>query len=213
MCLIIKKPAGRRISEDFLRNAWRRNADGWGAFWCHEGKVRWQRGMHFDELLHHNAQLPEQTEVHLHLRKATYGPVCPDLAHPYVVRPGLMLMHNGSIAHLAPQDPLASDTAELAHALRDMLSGLSDAQASALVRTQGFARLSAPLLDGSMVVLLDGLGSVRLGRPWHVVQSTDWDEHMAGIEVSNTHTWLSAAPERARPRPPAKRTPDPVCPP
>lgn len=189
MCLIIKKPLGRRIAADFLENAWQRNSHGWGCFHLDQGQVTWARGLHLAELIEHNARLPLGNEVYLHLRRATYGEVNHDMAHPYIVRPGLLLMHNGSIAHLAPQDPALSDTSELARLLRDMLHVLSDEQASNLIRSQGFKALTAPLIEGSMVVLMDARGPVRLGREWLTVQAADWDEGMAGIEVSNSHTW------------------------
>ncbi|MGE5450492.1 MAG: hypothetical protein ACM3VZ_01440 [Acidobacteriota bacterium] len=189
MCLIIKKPLGRRIAPDFLENAWQRNSHGWGCFHTQQGEVIWTRGLCLQGLIDHNARLPLNAEVYVHLRRATYGEVNHDMAHPYVVRPGLLLMHNGSIAHLAPPDPARSDTSELARLLHDMLSGLSDAQASALIRSQGFRALTAPLIEGSMVILMDSQGPVRLGRDWHRVQSGDWSEDMAGMEVSNSHTW------------------------
>ena len=189
MCLIIKKPLGRCIAADFLENAWQRNSHGWGCFHTRHGQVVWARGLRLDELIEHNARLPLDAEVYLHLRRATYGEVNHDMAHPYVVRDGLLLMHNGSIAHLAPQDTRRSDTSELARMLRDMLGGLSDEQASGVIRTQGFRMLTAPLIEGSMVVLMDARGPVRLGRDWHTVQAADWNEAMAGVEVSNSHTW------------------------
>ena len=189
MCLILKKPLGRRITADFLANAWQRNAHGWGCFHMAQGGVIWARGLNLDELIAHNACLPLEAEVYLHLRRATYGDINHDMAHPYVVRDGLLLMHNGSIAHLAPQDPARSDTSELARLLRDMLDGLSDAQASSVIRSQGFRALTAPLIEGSMVVLMDAQGPVRLGRDWHTVRAADWCEAMAGVEVSNSHTW------------------------
>jgi len=198
MCLIIKKPFGRRITADFLANAWQRNDHGWGCFYvASPGEVVWARGLDFDELIEHNARLPLGAEVYLHLRRATYGDINHDMAHPYVVRPGLLLMHNGSMAHLAPADKTRSDTSELARLLCDMLQGLSDAQASSLIRSQGFRTLTAPLIEGSMVVLMDGCGPVRLGRDWHTVQATEWCEAMAGIEVSNSHTWGRQAPASA----------------
>jgi hypothetical protein len=189
MCLIIKKPLGRRIDAGFLENAWQRNSHGWGCFHAEQGAVVWTRGLALDELIDHNARLPLDAEVYLHLRRATYGEINHDMAHPYVVRQGLLLMHNGSIACLAPPDPSRSDTSELARLLRDMLSGLSDAQASGVIRSQGFRALTAPLIEGSMVVLMDAHGPVRLGREWHRVQAADWSETMAGVEVSNSHTW------------------------
>ncbi len=189
MCLIIKKPTGRRIPTDFLVNAWQRNAHGWGCFHLAQGEVVWTRGLDFDELLVHNDRLPLDAEVFVHLRRATFGEVNHDMTHPYVVREGLMLMHNGSIERLAPQDKSLSDTSELARLLRDMLQGLSNTQASSLIRSHGFKVLTAPLIDGSMVVLMDAQGAVRLGREWHTVHAADWSDAMAGVEVSNTHTW------------------------
>jgi hypothetical protein len=191
MCLIIKKPAGRRITTDFLENAWRHNHHGWGFFHRDTAQQRlvWARGLDVEALISRNAGLPLDAEVYLHLRRATHGDVNHEMAHPFEVRPGLLLMHNGSIDCLAPQDTEVSDTAELARLLRDMLGGLSDAQAGALIRSRGFEALTAPLIDGSMVLLLDAQGAVRLGRSWHAVRREEWDEAMAGIEVSNTHTW------------------------
>ena len=122
MCLIIKKPSGRRIAEDFLAHAWQHNDHGWGCFHLDaaQGRVVWARGMQFEDLVAHNARLPLEAEVYLHLRRATYGDIHDDMAHPHLVRPGILLMHNGSIAHLAPQDTTLSDTSELARLLRDM---------------------------------------------------------------------------------------------
>lgn len=197
MCLIIKKPHGRRVAADFLENAWQQNAHGWGCFHIAQGHVVWHRGLHLADLIEHNAHLPLEAEVYLHLRRATYGEVNHEMAHPYVVRDGLMLMHNGNLDHLAPKNPAHSDTFELARLLRDMLLGLTDAQAAQLIRSQGFKALTAPLIEGSMVILMDTQGAVRLGRAWHLVQAGDWSESMAGIEVSNTHTWLQEATQAA----------------
>ncbi len=214
MCLIIKKPPGRRITADFLANAWQHNSHGWGCFHhgATPGQVVWARGLCFEELLVHNASLPVDTEVYVHLRRATHGAVNHDMAHPYVVRPGLLLMHNGSIDRLAPQDKAISDTAELARLLHDMLAGLSDAQAACLIRSQGFGALTAPLIEGSMVVLMDAQGAVRLGREWHTVQQAQWHEAMVGIEVSNVHTWAPGAnPQQAQaPQPEGLRAVEPA---
>lgn len=198
MCLIIKKPAGRSICADFLKNAWERNFHGWGGFFVQDGEVVWERGLDFDDLLAYNSRLPAKVEACIHLRKATYGEVNHEMAHPYMVRPGLMLMHNGSIPQLAPQNPAFSDTSELARLLGDLLKDLSDEQTAAMVRSPAFARLTAPLIDGSMVVLMDQGGVVRLGREWHTVKSCEWTGAMTGIQVSNSHTWGEKARELAR---------------
>jgi hypothetical protein len=186
MCLIIKKPAGRRLCDAFIANAWLKNSDGWGSLRLLDGQPVAAKGLALDDLLAHNRTLP------LHLRKATYGPVNQQLAHPFQVREGLYLMHNGNIDHLAPTDTSQSDTAVLAGLINNLLTGLGNRQAARLLRSEGFARLSAPLLQGSMVLLLDHAGAVRLGRDWLLVQAGQWHSGMCGIEVSNTHTWWQA---------------------
>ncbi len=189
MCLIIRKPAGRRIPADFLEHVWQRNAHGWGAFNVRAGQVESARGMALAELVEYNAGLALDLEVYLHLRRATYGAVNQQMTHPYRVRDGMLLMHNGSIHPLAPVDQAVSDSAELARLLADLLDGLDDVQAGVLLRSEGFRRLTEPLVAGSMVVLFDRDGAVRLGRDWHVVQGHEWDGAMPGIEVSNIHAW------------------------
>lgn len=189
MCLIIKKPSGRRIPRDFLENVHRKNPDGWGCFFARGEQLVWDRGLGFDGLLQLNASLPTDAEVYLHLRQATYGRVTTEMAHPFAVTPGLLLMHNGSLHPLAPDDAANSDTWELARLLRSLLGGLSEAQAASLLRSEGFAKLTAPLLDGSMVVLLDKRGAISLGRPWHTVGREEWEWPVAGIDVSNTYAW------------------------
>lgn len=197
MCLIIQKPQGRHIASDFLENAWQRNADGWGCFHVVDGELRVARGLSLQGLIAHNAGLPLDAEVYLHLRRATRGEVNHDMTHPFVVRPGLLLMHNGNIDRLVPQDPAHSDTFELARLLKDMLKGLSDAQAADMLRSQGFRALTEPLIDGSMVVLMDALGPVRLGRDWHTVAAAEWSETMDGVQVSNANTWGRQAAQQA----------------
>jgi hypothetical protein len=192
MCLIIKKPAGRRLCDEFIANAWLKNPDGWGSLHLQAGQPLPAKGLALDALLAHNQTLPVHQEVFVHLRKATYGPVNHQLAHPFRVRDGLYLMHNGNIDALAPTDPEQSDTAVLAGLINNLLTGLGARQAARLLRSEGFARLTAPLLQGSMVVLLDHAGAVRLGRDWQVVQTGQWHSGMCGVEVSNTHTWWQA---------------------
>ena len=189
MCLIIRKPRGRHIDRDFLENAWQRNAHGWGCVHLLGAEMRVSRGLCLQSLMAHNAALPQDVEVYLHLRRATRGAVNHEMTHPFVVRPGLLLMHNGNIDHLVPQDPAHSDTFELARLLEDMLTGLTDAQVASMLRSQGFRSLTEPLIDGSMVVLMDAFGPVRLGRDWHTVSAAEWSDTMDGVQVSNANTW------------------------
>lgn len=199
MCLIIHKPSGRPVCPEFLANAWLRNGHGWGIVtWDAEGQPQARRGMRLPELLAQAAALDHEAPAVLHLRQATVGAVNLAMVHPFEVRPGLWLMHNGSIAHLRPAKGQHSDTAELARLLADLLAGQSDEQARATLRSEGFERLIAPLIRGSMVLLLDRDGLVRLGREWHRVAADEWLPSMHGMEVSNARTWRPHCPQRWR---------------
>jgi hypothetical protein len=201
MCLIIRKPPGRLLPAAFIEHAWVNNHDGWGGCVMGRGEPTATKGMQLDGLLAFNAALPSGCEAFIHLRKATHGAVNLAMAHPFEVMPGLQLMHNGTIAALAPDDPRSSDTAALAAELCNLLDGLAPTQARALLRSNGFNRLLGPLVEGSMVLLIDADGAVLLGRDWHVVQPGQWDASMVGIQVSNCHTWAAAAPAASAARP------------
>ena len=189
MCLIVHKPAHRALCADFLREAWRRNPDGWGCFYLRDGVPVHDKGMDLDGLLALYAALPLEQEVYIHLRQATFGPVTHDMAHPFVVREGLLLMHNGSIGALAPSDGRRSDTAELARLLGDLLQDMDAVQSARFIRSEALARLLSPLIGQSRLVLLDAEGAVRLGKAWHTVAQPEWSAQMHGIEVSNIHAW------------------------
>lgn len=193
MCLIIHKPAQRTVPAGFLARAWLRNGDGWGTVRWRAGRCVSTRGMGLDQLQAHVAALPPREEVLIHLRRATHGPIDLSMAHPFEVCPGMVLMHNGRIDALAPTNGAVSDTHELARLLGQWLAPLPAAAASRVLRSEGFARLLAPVLGDSMVVLADARGWLRLGRPWHWVEPGDWHEPaMHGLAVSNRHTWADA---------------------
>ena len=189
MCLIIKKPSGRTLPEDFLAETWRSNHDGWGYSYLTAGGLYVERGMSLDSLLARCQALPVDVEVFLHLRKATAGIITDEMAHPYIVRHGMLLMHNGTISNLVPPCRIKSDSWALARLLGDMLQSLSDVQSAHLIRTEGFAAMLSALIAPSRVVLLDTYGAVLFGQGWHTVSADEWSAEMDGILVSNTTAW------------------------
>lgn len=199
MCLIIKKPAGRHIPESFLRSAWSRNPHGWGVAHAADERLVVDRGMDFDELVRTLGTLPAQLEVHVHLRYATSGRVNLDMTHPFVVRPGLVLMHNGVIPELEPKGEHLdkSDTWNLARLLRQRFDAMSDDEVSRSIRQVEFRTWLERLAGGSMVVLHDVREALCFGRRWYEMTEDDWDDEMAGMEVSNHYGWRPRGARRA----------------
>ncbi len=198
MCLIIHKPAGRVLCEGFLEDALRHNPDGWGLARLQAGQLRLCRGLEPRALLDAHAQLEVHEEVYLHLRKATSGEVSAAMAHPFVVLPGLALMHNGTLQDLCPDSGPMSDTAVLARHLADVIGPVPRDLRAAYIRSSGFRALMALAVRDSFVLLLDAQGAVRYGRPWHVIEPGQWHERMHGVAVSNLRYWSVGGPAPIR---------------
>lgn len=189
MCLIIKRPAGRIIPDEFLAEAWRKNSDGWGMGFLSTGVLVTCRGMTLDELLAANQNLPADCEVIVHLRKATVGDVNLRMTHPFWVRPSLILFHNGTINSSVPLPEGKSDSWSLARTIRARLAGMNREQSAGFVRSDAFAREANEIVGGSMAVLFDHRGVVAFGRHWHTVGAREWCPEMAGMKVSNVTAW------------------------
>ncbi len=193
MCLIIHKPAGRVLCEAFLEDALRHNPDGWGLARVRAGELQVCRGLAPQALLAANARLERDEEAYLHLRKATSGEVSPEMAHPFLVLPGLALMHNGTLQELCPASGPLSDTAVLARHLAEVVGAVALERRAAYIRSEGFRALMALAVRDSFVLLLDAQGAVRYGRPWHVIEPGQWHERMHGVAVSNLRYWSVGA--------------------
>lgn len=193
MCVIIKRPANRIIPNDFLIEAWQKNSDGWGVGFLTEGTLIARRGMTLDELLLANDSLPPESEVIVHLRKATVGDIRREMTHPFWVRPGLALFHNGTIGRTAPLPVGKSDTWQLARCLHAILAGRGERQWADFIRTDEFSKAIKGLLGCSMAVLLDRHGALTFGRQWHRLTPQEWCAGMTGMDVSNTTAWRPRA--------------------
>jgi predicted glutamine amidotransferase len=96
MCVLITKPASVPwIKRKELRNCFEANPDGAGFAWYEKGEVHISKG-YFDfsdlyaDLLH-----VENFSVMLHCRIATHGSITGDNCHPFMLKNGCALAHNG----------------------------------------------------------------------------------------------------------------------
>lgn len=111
MCVIIYKPTDKVLSEDVVKESWKRNRDGAG-FTARLGNNEWEmhKGiMLVDELLAKvHPYLGLGAELVLHLRVTTKGGTKPELTHPFEFtytrnpKSRRYLFHNGTIKFLSP---------------------------------------------------------------------------------------------------------------
>jgi hypothetical protein len=95
MCLIVVKPAGQEIPKHVIVSAQEYNSDGFGVM--HSGTAkRWKHrtAAQIESIL---APLKD-TDCAVHFRMATDGKVCVANSHPFKLKNGAQLMHNGILS-------------------------------------------------------------------------------------------------------------------
>ena len=101
MCLITYAPNGRKTLDlEALAISRRQNSDGYGLAWFKEEIGRWSvaksmRPFTLERVLN---RLPEKAPVIIHQRFATHGSKDLDNAHPFGIKGGVLLFHNGVIS-------------------------------------------------------------------------------------------------------------------
>jgi predicted glutamine amidotransferase len=98
MCVAIFKPAGRKIPEEHLKNAWQGNSDGAGFAYVKDGKVVIQKGYmalkDFLTALEEAEKANKKSPFVVHLRTRTQGAKDAANTQPFAIEGGC-LAHNG----------------------------------------------------------------------------------------------------------------------
>jgi len=114
MCVIVHVPQGGFLPESILKQMYTHNPDGCGI--VSAGGM--QKGLwSYPELREIVYSIPEGDEFLLHLRIATHGGITQDNCHPFPLREGSWIMHNG-ILDLPIVKSGWSDTRTFARMLR-----------------------------------------------------------------------------------------------
>jgi predicted glutamine amidotransferase len=171
MCLIIKIPEGKIVTEDIVESALHYNADGFG-YMVNGQSEKWRKA----KLPHVMAVIDKykDSELVLHFRMATDGAVNKRLAHPHKLNNGFTLMHNGVLSKYRVSTNVKdkSDTTRLVtEFINPMLS-----EHGAIVHAELEKEIT-----GSKLAIMDRQGYIR-------TYGGLWTEHN-GSEYSNTYAW------------------------
>lgn len=105
MCLLIFKPAGKEIPEEYLEEAWKTNSDGAGIVYAKDGELITQKGADWD---HTNVSgiLKDITDYPsiVHFRLSTHPPIDFSNTHPFPVGNEWSMAHNGVISEIECQE-------------------------------------------------------------------------------------------------------------
>lgn len=111
MCVILYKPRHAEVNYDDLEKCFKRNDDGAGFVYAHEGKLYTEKGFfHFSELEERVKLIPKGAPALIHCRIGTSGANDKRNCHPFKVRSDLSLVHNGVMTRYVHKDFDGSDT-------------------------------------------------------------------------------------------------------
>ncbi len=191
MCVIIQKPAGKKIEEADLMSAAKVNSDGFGYMYYDSGSGRIFARKHLitdaKEIVKIVSEL-EGKEVALHFRIKTHGKIVAQQCHPFKIldkkRNGMdmYLMHNGTISDVPALDG-ESDTQAF---VRTFMIPVLSANPK-LIESEIFKAVVEKFIGYSKLLVMYGDGKiVRFNE-------RQWDEH-DGMKVSNKNFVKTSLP-------------------
>ena len=190
MCVIMTHDSTCRIDREEWNDAWQMNDDGGGIAWVTaDDTLQVAKSLTCDDLWdqYRRALKSKPRQVIVHMRIATHGIV--DLAncHPFIVRKGEVVAHNGILTQLVPEchkdesDSRAFARLVLAHLPRDWCDN------------PGIAELIEDYLGGDKLAVLTLHGKDRLYR------FGKWERAKSGVWYSNRYHQYSWRTAYARP--------------
>lgn len=181
MCLIIHKPATTDFGRKWLANFYNHNRDGAGIMMFNGEAVDVEKitAPSFRAFQRFYEQFASGRECVIHLRMRTHGRIDDENTHPYYVKNGIFMMHNGVLAHGNAADRSKSDTW---HYIRNRIIPDLRLDQHALAKKEYRASLARDIGRNNRFVFLGPDGKVRFvnrdsGITWR------------GAWFSNTYAW------------------------
>ena len=186
MCLLITTPAGVTIEDEWLRDFYLRNDDGYGFMYAHENKLHVFKRLGTVEQFISDWRSFECYDRAIHLRMRTHGDIDLVNCHPYWVTGfnnddelPLAMMHNGVLSSGNSADTSKSDTW---HYINDTLTPLL-AKYPDLLQETAFQQLVEEHIGAhNRFVFLDSLGRMVT---LNYGEGVTWE----GMWFSNTYAW------------------------
>jgi len=186
MCLIIVKPVAATFSDEWLRDFYSRNADGYGFMYAKDGELIVDKAVPktADEWVT-AFRKHEEYACAIHLRMRTHGDIDLANAHPYPVLTkevngrDVWMMHNGILSGVASDNTKMSDTW---HFIRDEVRPMLERDPD-LLTVEPFQKwLGNRIGYNNKLVFADNLGNV-------VVINKSAGNEFKGCWLSNTYAW------------------------
>lgn len=178
MCLILQKPAGKKIDPKTLETIYDNNPDGFGAMRATtSGKLHIMRTMKGWRTIQELVEAYEGYDAVFHWRWATHGHTTLDMTHPFMLTENIALMHNGVI----DIDTEHKDESDTAAFCREVLKPLAESHPESLFDGTLNAAIEMAIGSGSKLLIMDSQGRTQIYNE----QAGTWKE---GCWLSNTYS-------------------------
>ena len=171
MCLIIEKPAGIDVPAWIVESALAHNEDGVGIMTA--GRAERFLKIAPEKLVARINSL--QTDAAIHFRMATHGTITTDNVHPFKVKGGSYLMHNGILSKYAPSKGTAEPVSDTRIFVERFVNPMVEKHGKVLPDA------IAKEATGQAILTMDRTGElIRIGTSWIKYQE---------LHFSNTYAW------------------------
>lgn len=184
MCVIVLKKKRAAIGVDVLKKCWAQNTHGAGFMFADGQTLHIQKGfMTVEAFLRAWGQAWQEHSLYrraavIHFRIKTDGDVTPALCHPFEVRKGLALAHNGIMSELREYtSAAASDSLVFARDVAAHITSAGFASGAVWTVLEQFVRPGKMVFMDyrGMFRILNETGGTWKGRVWF--SNTHWDNY------------------------------------
>lgn len=186
MCLLFTQPAGHSMSDAWLADFYKHNADGIGVMWAEDGALYIEKIVprNFKELRKFYRKHADGRECAVHLRMRTHGDIDLENCHPYQVFSEadgypLWLMHNGVLSTGNAKDASKSDTW---HYINDVIKPALAGRPEEFMSEWFQTLVEEHIGSSNKFVMMDAYGNMQT---FNHSSGVMWE----GVWMSNTYAW------------------------
>lgn len=190
MCLLITQTSkAETLTDDYIEDFYWYNSDGIGVMYAEGSDLVVKKALpkNSDECIEFWRTNVDGKDCAIHLRMRTHGPVDIDNCHPYLILPGMWLMHNGILPIGNDADKSKSDTWHYINVfLRPLL-----AKDPSLAFDDAFIEvISKHIGSSNKFVIMDDKGNLA---HYNRDSGVTWGERW----MSNTYAWTVPGQSRS----------------
>jgi hypothetical protein len=180
MCVIVYKPIGRTVSDDLLKECWKRNHDGIGFMFPGKSKVIVIKDKeNIDKIIaKYRKMIPKEKEIPViwHLRRATVGEVSAKNTQPFEEK-NYAYCHNGTIESVKKiVEENESDSSALGRLYLNHMNVFQESVKNIVERSIGWSRIALMNKHGNVAIINEAGGTWRDGIWFSNLKWENWTE-------------------------------------